>query len=63
MSKVWRDVNRIAPPEVIAVLAKTMFEDVAFVAMFDGDTWVEYHTGDILHDIEFWMPIPIYPNE
>ena len=62
MSKAYRHVSKQLPTEGIAVLVSTIHDD-NFVAYYDGDDWFDFHTEENIQNVEWWMHIPIAPNE
>lgn len=62
MSKAYRHVSKQLPSEGMAVLVSTI-HDKKFIAYYDGDDWFDYHTEEHIQNIEWWMHIPITPQE
>ena len=62
MSKAYRHVTKQLPSEGLHVLFSNI-QDEKYIAYFDGDDWFDYHTEEHIQNIEWWMHIPITPNE
>lgn len=62
MSKAYRHVTKQLPSEGLPVLVSTI-QDEKYIAYFDGDDWFDYHTEEHIQNIEWWMHVPITPNE
>lgn len=61
MKKTWRGLDVYPPNDDDLKLVHTIDGYIAFARYLD-EMWICEHTNRLL-DIEFWMPIPILPNE
>lgn len=62
MSKAYRHVSKQLPSEGMAVLVSTI-HDNKFIAYYDGDDWFDANTEEHIQNVEWWMYIPISPQE
>ena len=60
--KAYRHPSKQLPSEGIQVLAVDI-HDNKYVAYYDGDDWFEVYTEKHISNVEWWMYIPITPNE
>ena len=58
MSKVWRKVEIMTPPEDSPVLVMLQDEEYPYIGAFDGEVWYEWHTAMPLHGVAYWMYYP-----
>ena len=61
--KAYRNVIDTLPNEFEHVLVFADGEDIAYIAYHDDGYWFESHTGEMLYDIKYWMPIPLLPYQ
>jgi hypothetical protein len=61
MKKTWREATQQVPNDDFLTLVST-FDGDKTLARYIDDVWVDEFTNRIII-VEFWMPIPITPNE
>lgn len=61
--KAYRKPEIILPEPFEPVLVFADGEDIAYVAYHDDGYWFESHTGEMLYEIKYWMPIPLLPYQ
>jgi len=61
MKKTWRGSEVLPPIDDELKLVKTYQGDIALARYLD-EMWVDEHTNRLIQ-VEYWMPIPIAPNE
>ena len=61
--KAYRKPEITLPEPFEPVLVFPEGEDIAYVAYHDDGYWFESHTGEMLYDIKYWMPIPLLPYQ
>lgn len=60
--KAYRHISKQLPSEGVEVLAVDIYDN-RYIAYYDGDDWFEAHTEEHIPNVEWWMYIPITPNE
>ena len=61
--KAWRSTDKLLPEIGVLVLA-VHYKGFPILAEWDGDMWIDDHNHThYSHEITYWMPIPILPNE
>jgi hypothetical protein len=61
MRKTWRGVECLPPQddELKLVISTT---NITTIARYIDDLWIDEYTNRLI-EVQFWMPIPIPPNE
>jgi hypothetical protein len=62
MKKTWRATIEQVPNDDFLTLVATWSGDKTLARYLEGTGWIDEYTNRLI-DVEFWMPIPITPNE
>ena len=60
--KAYRHPSKQLPSEGMVVLVVDIYDN-KFIAYYDGEDWFDAHTEEHIQHVEWWMYIPITPNE
>ena len=61
--KMWRKSEIQTPNPFEYILARVGNDEIPYVAYWDEDHYFEAHTRHMLHNINLWMYIPLFPND
>ena len=61
MRKTWRGVECLPPQDDELKLVISM-SNISTIARYIDDLWIDEYTNRLIK-VQFWMPIPIPPNE
>jgi hypothetical protein len=61
MRKTWRGED-VLPPQDDELKLVISTSNITTIARYIDDLWIDEYTNRLI-EVQFWMPIPIPPNE